>query len=423
MPSVSNDPFVICYEDAQGTMALLPFSSPHRTSRRDFAVIAGRPSIASAHSIRTKRENATWPGIRPAVSILCVTIFFSMSFYNAAASAETTPHRVWINDGDGLRNGDFEHWVEGEPVFWNVSPTLKVVLSRKPASTRKGNTALEFSGNCEDCWAATELKFDRPPAGLTLMFTLKARTTAADALRTFIDYGDTNGRSISRQTHPGDGQWHLLEQAITFPQDFSRTRVNVGFTYTNLSENTPWGLLDNAVVRVLPDIQNNRRELIRDTRFRHWNDGVPGGWRVLKGKISRSIETSNETTSLRLEAPGDPDGEGVMLQSPLQLYTMDSGKTLRIQLTTKGPQHVLRHAVFGRVDGKMVSFAYGTGGRKGYAPIPTSEEWSETTTDFLVPENLGSRSASLLMVMNPSATQPVEIQRISATAIPVETQE
>ena len=385
-------------------------------------MVPGCPSIVSVQAICTKRESATWPGIRPAVPILCATLFLVVSFCTPTVSAEATPRQVWINNGDGLRNGSFEHWVEGEPVFWNVSPDLKLLLNKNPASARTGNMALGFSGNCEDCWATTELKFDQPPAGLTLLFTLKARTTAA-AFHTFIDYGDTNGRSISPRAHPGDGQWHALEQAVTFPRDFSRTRVNVGFTYTSLSENTLWGVLDDAVVRVLPDMQNNRRELIRDTRFRHWNDGVPAGWRVLKGNVSRFDEASAETSSLQLDAPGDPDGEGVMFQLPLQLYTIDSGKTLRVHLTTKGPQHVLRHAIFGRVDGKTVSFAYGTRGRKGYASIPPSEEWSETTTDFLVPENLGSRSASMLIVMNSSATQPVEIQRISASVIPADTEE
>lgn len=365
-----------------------------------------------------KRTSTTGHGLHSLAPIICIALFLFVAPFITAASAEDTSERIWINDGDGLRNGSFEHWVEGVPMFWNVSPEFKALLIKHATSIRTGNTSLGFRGNCEECWATTELKFDRPPSGLTVVFTIQARTSQTDGLHTFIDYGETTGRSISSLSHPGDGRWHVFEQALTLPRDFTKARIKVGFRYTGQSEKALWGVLDDAVIHVLPDVATHRRELIRDTRFRHWNDGAPEGWRVLKGKVTRNTDPSKETSSIRLDASGSPKGEEVKLQFPLELYTFDAGKTLRIQFAAKGPQRVLRHALFGNVDGKMVPFAYGTSGKKGYTSISTSEEWSETTTDFLVPENIAPLSTLLFIVLNPTATQPVEIQHVSAIVIP-----
>lgn len=167
--------------------------------------------------------------------------------HSLIALAIIVPHisgQAVLNDGAGLLNGDFRHWVEGTPLHWEVTGGREHMVSPIEDTDAPGVAA-----GPGYTWVqiTQRVDVDGPPGGTLIEFSCDVLAREADTAKLIVRFA--GGRKVRSEKHSGDGRWERLSVQARFPEDYPADYVFVSIHHYNTPDHP--ALLRNAAVRVV----------------------------------------------------------------------------------------------------------------------------------------------------------------------------
>jgi len=141
----------------------------------------------------------------------------------AEAESGTLFPAAVLNGGDGIRNGDFSKWIEGQPLFWTARASYGEFTQRVEEG---GNAFLgcAISGGSYTTYSQ-HVDVQGSLDGRTLRVTCRIRTRNPEAAGIVIILD--NDERLRSDYHPGDDAWHDVVLEHTFESDYSPKAFNV----------------------------------------------------------------------------------------------------------------------------------------------------------------------------------------------------
>ena len=113
---------------------------------------------------------------------------------------------IMLNGGDGIRNGGFEDWVDGVPLFWDATGAVPDLVQRETGDMHVGRGALRCAQGKPWSGIRQRVTVYGDLGGRTLRVTAWAKVPKPDVEMAFIILED--GTRVVGKPHPGDGKWH-----------------------------------------------------------------------------------------------------------------------------------------------------------------------------------------------------------------------
>ncbi len=144
----------------------------------------------------------------------------SMTSVTAGSRSEqqrTEFNPIMINDGDGVRNGGFEQWLAGKPLFWNWLERYDAFVAKSEEAS-EGRFAVTLNPGYDYLFVFSRVELFGPVAGKTLVLSVWAKSS--DPKTAYIAIGsEGEEKAVFSGQHPGDGQWHRMEVTYKLAKD------------------------------------------------------------------------------------------------------------------------------------------------------------------------------------------------------------
>ena len=150
----------------------------------------------------------------PLVAFFALTV--AAAFHTPVFAFQDSDEAPLLNHGDGVRNPSFETWVNGAPLFWTRLAGSRENALRTTKESASGESALAVGAGDALVVFAQKIEFSSSVAGMTVRFTVRAKTSEPDAALCYLL--TDGGEHINSLPHPGDGEWHELSVKHTFGQ-------------------------------------------------------------------------------------------------------------------------------------------------------------------------------------------------------------
>lgn len=137
----------------------------------------------------------------------------------ATKTAANKNKPIALNNGKGIMNGNFESWKDGLPASWTLENDIVFKAMDDPM---EGKTCIQTGPGYYYNQISQPVTVSGDISGKIVRFTAWARASEKDTVRLILEF--PNGEQISGASHPGDGQWHLIEISHTLRKDRSPKR-------------------------------------------------------------------------------------------------------------------------------------------------------------------------------------------------------
>jgi len=124
---------------------------------------------------------------------------------------------VMINDGDGVRNGGFEQWMDGNPMFWTFPQDHAPYHVRSEGDPKEGRYVLKMIGG----YGYTKLRCHVHIFGAIegKKVVLSAWVKSTDDKSAYMSITPEGQEAKYAKHHPADGKWHRIEAAYQVPEE------------------------------------------------------------------------------------------------------------------------------------------------------------------------------------------------------------
>ncbi|HIJ64862.1 MAG TPA: hypothetical protein HPP77_02845 [Candidatus Hydrogenedentes bacterium] len=136
---------------------------------------------------------------------------------------------VVLNDGAGILNGDFDVWLDEEPLHWEVLRGREGRVQRfADDEPGRGGVLMTGPGYTYN-HIRQRVEAAGPLSGTTIAFSVNVKCYEPETAKIMVGLGER--RKFYSGNHSGSGEWERLEVSARVPKDFAEDRFEVGLAH------------------------------------------------------------------------------------------------------------------------------------------------------------------------------------------------